>query len=176
MKKILVMPIVLVAVAALLLILEGPQLREITTEIEIGASPTEVWAVVADVEHWPEWSPIIHTVKGQAGQGAELQVTMRDKNGEAANSYSPIVIAFEPAEGFRWRGKMMADFLFTNEKVFSLVATPSGTRLIHIEAFSGLLVPLFWGTMETQVPGMLDAMNAALKKRVESQGRFAEPV
>ena len=61
----------------------------------------------------------------------------------------------------------MAEFVMTNDKVFELEATGSGTRLIHKELFSGMLVPLFWSKFETGVPPMLNSMNDALKRIAE---------
>ena len=62
---------------------------------------------------------------------------------------------------------MMAEFLFTNDKVFELEETGSGTRLIHKELFSGLLVPLFGSMLKEGVPSMLQSMNEALKAKAE---------
>ena len=63
---------------------------------------------------------------------------------------------------------MMSEFMFTNDKVFELVKTETGTRVIHKELFKGLLVPLFWGKLTESAPSMLDSMNTALKEKVES--------
>ncbi len=62
---------------------------------------------------------------------------------------------------------MMAGFVLSNDKVFELEETASGTRLVHKELFSGLMVPLFWSSVQRGVPTMLNAVNAALKARVE---------
>ena len=63
---------------------------------------------------------------------------------------------------------MMAGFIFTNDKVFELHETSTGTRVVHKELFSGLLAPIFCGQMEKGVPPMLEAMNQALKQLAES--------
>ena len=62
---------------------------------------------------------------------------------------------------------MLAGFIFTNDKIFQLEETNSGTRLTHKEMFSGLLTPLFCGQMEKGVPPMLKSMNIALKDLAE---------
>jgi len=62
---------------------------------------------------------------------------------------------------------MMVGFLFTNDKIFELEETATGTRLVHKELFSGMLSPLFCEQMEKGVPPMLNAMNKALKELVE---------
>ena len=142
-------------------------MREIKTEIEILAPAAKVWDILADFGAWEEWNPIVDRVSGTASLGSRLEVTMCGKNGKAGPKFKPYLTVFEKPKSFRWRGKMMAESLFTNDKVLELVENGSGTRLIHKEMFSGLLAPLFWGKLNRFVPPMLQSMNEALKKRAE---------
>jgi len=142
-------------------------MREITTEIEIAAPATKVWNLLTDFDHWKEWNPIVKQASGVATLGSKLSVTMRCENGKDGPKYTPIITIFEEPKSFRWRGKMMAEFLFTNDKVFELEETGSGTRLIHKELFSGLLLPLFGSMLNEGVPSMLQSMNEALKIKAE---------
>ena len=50
-----------------------------------------------------------------------------------------------------------------NGKVIELEKTDSGTRFVHKETFSGLMVPMMWGQVQANVPKMLDSINQALK-------------
>lgn len=143
-------------------------MRELRTEIEIDAPLTKVWSILIDFESWKEWNPIVNQAIGTAAPGAKLSITMRGKDGKDANKYMPIVTSIEEPTSFRWRAKMMAGFLFTNDKVFELEEVGSGTRFVHIEAFSGILVPMFWGKLNQGVLPMLKSMNNALKIRVEN--------
>jgi len=59
------------------------------------------------------------------------------------------------------------NLFFTNEKIFEIEATKSGTRLTHKETVSGLLAPIFCDQMEKAVPPMLNSMNKALKELAE---------
>lgn len=138
-------------------------MRELRTEIEIAAPLTKVWSILTDFGHWKDWNPIVNQAAGAASHGSKLSITMRGKDGKDANKYMPVITTFEEPKSFRWRAKMMAGFLFTNDKVFELEEIASGTRLIHIEAFSGMLVPLFWHKLETGVLPMLKSMNNALR-------------
>ncbi len=137
-------------------------MREIRTEIEIAAPLTKVWSILTDFDNWKEWNPICQA-SGVASPGSKLSVTMRGEDGKEGMKYMPIVTNAEEPKSFRWRGKMMAGFLFTNDKVFELEETGSGTRLIHREEFSGFLVPMFWSKLNKGVPSMLKSMNDALK-------------
>jgi len=142
-------------------------MREIRTEIEIAAPLTKVWSILTDFDHWKEWNPIVSQASGVASLGAKLSVTMRCEDGKVGPKYTPVITIFEEPKSFRWRGKMMAEFLFTNDKVFELEETASGTRLIHKELFGGLLLPLFASMLNEGVPTMLQSMNEALKAKAE---------
>ena len=141
MKKLILIIFIIILASCLLLWTKGNTMREIRTEIEIAAPPTKVWSILTDFDNWKNWNPIVNQVSGVASLGSELSVTMRGDDGKDGPKYMPIVTNFEEPKFFRWRGKMMAEFLFTNDKVFELEETGSGTRLIHKELFSGMLVP-----------------------------------
>ena len=145
----------------------GNEMREIRTEIEIGAPPAKVWSLLMDFGHWKEWNPIVKQASGKASLGSELNITMRGGEGQDGPNYLPVVTHLDEPKFFRWRGKMMAEFVMTNDKVFELEETASGTRLVHKEMFSGMFVPLMWGKFESGVPPMLNSMNEALKALAE---------
>ena len=77
---------------------------------------------------------------------------MRGDDGKDGPKYMPIITNFEEPKFFRWRTKMMAEFLFVNDKVFELEETGSGTRLIHKDLFSGILMPLFLESSKPRRP------------------------
>jgi len=138
-------------------------MREIRTEIEIAAPLTKVWSILTDFDNWKKWNPIVNQASGVASPGSKLSITMSCTDGKDGNNYMPIVTNVEEPKFFRWRAKMMAEFLFTNDKVFELEEIGSGTRLIHLEKFSGILVPMFWSKLNKGVLPMLKSMNDALK-------------
>jgi len=143
-------------------------MREIRTEIDISAPITEVWGILTKIDDWAQWSPIINQASGDASLGSTLSITMMGKEeGKDGPKYSPVITILDEPKSFRWRAKMMAGFIMTNDKVFELEETSSGTRLIHKELFSGMFVPLFWSSVEKNVPAMLNSMNEALKTKAE---------
>ena len=142
-------------------------MRELQTEIEIAAPITKVWSILTDFDTWKEWNPIIKQSSGVATLGSKLSIAMRGQNGKDGPKYMPIVTTIDEPKFFRWRGKMLFEFLFTNDKVFELRETGSGTLLIHKELFSGMFVSLFWSKLNQGVPSMLKSMNDALKTKAE---------
>ena len=111
-------------------------MREIKTEIEMDAPRTKVWNILIDFDNWKEWNPIVNQVSGVGSLGSKLNVIMQGKDGKDGPKYMPVVTIFEEPKSFRWHSKMIFKFLFTNDKVFELKETHSGTRLIHKELFS----------------------------------------
>ncbi len=169
-KKVFVLVVGAIFAFLAILWVKGNTMREIKTEIEISAPPAKVWSVLTEIDKWKDWSPIINDASGKAALGAKLSITMCGKDGKEGKGgpkYQPIVTVFEAPKRFEWMATMMAGFIFTNGKIIELEQSGSGTRLVHKETFSGIMVPLMWGQMEGSVPQMLNSMNEALKKLVE---------
>ena len=123
-----------------------------------------------NIEAWKDWRPIIKDSSGTAAAGSKLVITMiseEGKSGKPGPKYEPVITVFEPSKNLTWIANMGANFIMTNGKVLELEETSSGTRLIHKETFSGMMVPMMWGKVQQNVPKMLDSMNEALKKLVE---------
>ena len=168
MKKIIIILMGLVFVGIIYLAVMGSEMPEIKTEIEISAPPSKVWSIIIDINNWQKWSPIINDSNGTASVGSKLSITMMGKeSGKDGPKYNPVITDLDEPNYFRWRAHMLAGFIFTNEKIFELEETNSGTRLIHKETFSGLLAPIICGQMEKGVPPMLNSMNKALKDLAE---------
>ena len=112
----------------------------------------------------------INESHGAATVGSMLSITMAGKEkGKDGPKYNPAITELEEPYYFHWRAHMLAGFIFTNDKIFELEETDSGTRLTHKEMFSGLLAPVFCGQMEKGVPPMLNSMNKALKDLAEKE-------
>ena len=144
-------------------------MKEIKTEIEINADPEKVWKIITNVGNWQEWSPVINKSAVSATIGSRLSITMCSKEeGKDGPSYNPVITKLEAKKYFRWRAKMLAGFLFTNDKIFELEKTDHGTKVTHTESFGGLIVKFMGDHMDKGVPPILNKMNQALKKTAES--------
>ncbi len=168
MKKTIKVLGALVFIGIIYLAIEGRNMQIIKTEIEISAPPSKVWSIIIDINKWQKWSPIINASQGDASVGSVLSITMIGKEeGKDGPKYSPIIIKLDEPSYFHWRAHMLAGFIFTNDKIFELKETSSGTKVIHTETFKGILTPLFHRQMEKGVTPMLNSMNSALKKLAE---------
>ncbi|MBL4762378.1 MAG: SRPBCC domain-containing protein [Gammaproteobacteria bacterium] len=170
MKKIFILFISLTFIGVIYLAIEGRKIQEIKTEIEISAPPSKVWSIIKDINNWHQWSPIINASNGEASIGSKLSITMMGKEkGQDGPQYNPIIKELNEPNYFRWRAHMLAGFIFTNDKIFELEETKSGTRLTHTETFKGILTPIFFGQVKKAVPPMLNSMNKALKELAEKK-------
>ena len=168
MKKIFIIIMAVTFIGITYLAIEGREMQEIKTEIEISAPPSKVWGIITDIDKWQEWSPIINSSNGETTIGSKLSITMMGKEeGKDGPKYNPVITELNEPSYFHWRAHMIAGFIFTNDKIFELKETESGTHLTHTETFKGLLAPIFCGQMEKGVPPMLNSINKALKELAE---------
>jgi hypothetical protein len=141
-------------------------MRELSTHIEIEATPDRVWAILTDFEAYPEWNPFIRSIEGDATPGAKLAARIAPPGGRAM-TFKPTVLEATPGRALRWLGHLLAPRIFDGEH--SLRIEPlddSRVRFVQSERFSGVLVPLFGKTLEKTERGFV-AMNEALKRRAE---------
>ena len=131
-------------------------MKEIRTEVNINAPIDDVWKVLTDFNGWQSWNPTVVKVEGNGKVGEKLVVTMQ--NGDKEMQYFPTVVEADQPRKFRWRAKMLAGFIFTNDRIFELEQVGDNTKLTHIEAFSGLMVNFSWAKMQEFVPKILGRM------------------
>lgn len=147
--------------------------REISHTVEIEASPPEVWAIVSDTASFPSWNPFIRKLEGQLQTGAKLAVTIKPP-GHRSSDFRPTVLAAEPARELRWIGRVLVPGIFDGEHSLLMEPTATGgTRFTQAEHFSGILVRLFGGTLDSTELGFKQ-MNEALKARAE-RARHGSP-
>ena len=149
-----------------------PVKYELHTEIDIEAPPTEVWAILTDVDAYADWNPFVVSSSGTLAVGERLSNRMQPPGGKAMN-FSPTVTVVEPARTFEWLGHLGVAGLFDGRHRFELTETATGTHLTHSEYFNGILVRFLRKSLDTQTLAGFEAMNDALKTRAEANERTA---
>ena len=140
----------------------------IQTEILIQAPPSKVWETLVDFEAFQEWNPFIQSIRGSLDVGEKLHISIKIP-GSSSMKFTPIIQMVSPDSRLIWKGKLLMKGLFDGEHRFILEPTDEGTQLLHEESFSGLLIPFFPKSFFEKTKQGFEAMNLALKKRVEGK-------
>ena len=141
--------------------------KQLTSQIDIDASPTQVWGVLSDFAGYQEWNPFIVQADGTALAGCPLTLRLQPTEGRAV-TVRPIVLDAQVDRRLRWLGRlgipgvMDADHVFTIER-----RADGGVRLRQDEMFSGVLVPFLARSLDRATLPAFHAMNEALKRRAE---------
>jgi hypothetical protein len=143
-------------------------MRRIDTEVVIRGTAEQVWSVLVDFGRYAAWNPFIREASGEASVGTRLRVRIHPPNGTSM-TFTPTVLEAAPARELRWLGHFWLPGLFDGEHAFRIEAAAEGhVRLSQSEVFRGLLVLLLPATMYERTRRGFDAMNRALKERVET--------
>lgn len=142
--------------------------REIHTEIEINASANRVWEILVKFDEYPDWNPFIREISGELSEGSRLSVSIQPVDSDPMD-FQPTLIKAEKNDELRWIGRVLIPGIFDGEHYFRIEKiSEEKVSLIHGENFSGILVPLLWGSMESGTKQGFKAMNEALKNKVEA--------
>ena len=144
-------------------------MKTIAETIDIAAPPEAVWAVLTDLDAYPQWNPFIREASGQVEVGSQLVLRMFPVDGRPM-TFRPTVLAAEPGVELRWIGRFILPKVFDGEHRFALTSSDDGgTRVEQSERFSGILVPLT-GKLIARTQASFRALNEALKQRAEDGG------
>lgn len=142
--------------------------HELHTEIEIEAAPESVWRVLTDLDRYPDWNPFIISAEGRPAVGEKLTNRMQPPGGRAT-TFRPTVTVVEESSAFAWLGRLGLPGIFDGRHRFDLAPTETGgTLLTQSEEFDGILVRMLRTSLDTSTKAGFEAMNAALKARVEA--------
>lgn len=124
-----------------------------------------------DFPGYGAWNPFIRSIEGMPSEGAVIKVRIQPPGGKGM-TFSPVVLRQQSNREFRWKGKLGLPGIFEGEHYFRLTPDDASgsTELIHGERFTGLLVPLLRGSLDRDTRSGFEAMNRALKQRVEQGG------
>src|SRR5258708_24893506 len=144
-------------------------MRAISAAVDIAATPQQVWAVLADLDSYPQWNPFIRSASGQLAEGATLTLRMVPAQGRAM-TFRPRVLAVQPGRLLRWIGRLVLPGIFDGTHQFALEDLGGHTRLTQSETFRGVPIPFTCQTI-THTEEDFHALNQALKQRAEGAAR-----
>ncbi len=105
-------------------------IAQLSTDILIPATPTEVWAVLADTARYPDWNPFIRALSGRLAAGETIQG--HDPALSATrHDLPPASAAGRAGRELRWRGRFPACCPFPGNTSSASCREAGQTRLLH---------------------------------------------
>ena len=142
-------------------------MHHLETQIEIEAPVERIWLLLTDFSSYPRWNPFVRSIEGTLAVGQSLNVFIQPP-GASGMRFRPTVLTVQHSRELRWKGKVLLPGLFDGEHYFKLEVKPEGgVTFRQGETFSGILVPLFRGSLDGATKQGFVAMNEALKHEAE---------
>lgn len=152
--------------------------------IVIDASPQQVWSILADLEHWPDWNSWfthmqIHGTSKQLQTGAAITFTNRIGSEGGSGTYDGRITRWVPGEGFTWVSgpSRWFEWAIYGEHWFRVQAEEEGTdgvlrtRMVQGENIGGFVSFALPGSMRQTLVDAFGSFNMELKKKVEGEVR-----
>ena len=144
---------------------------DVSTTIEIAATPDNVWAVLADLANYQKWHPVYLGVTGQLTAGSMLSITTTHPTTGRTMTAKVKVRTAEPETELQWVSKMAG--VTISKRVFLLSPVAGGTLLEQTGTYHGLGGGR--GRAITTVVGRIQdsfvAINEAIKQQAEARQR-----
>jgi len=148
------------------LVITGCTSISIRTAVEISAPKEIVYAVLADIDRYPQWNPYHRKIEGKFEEGADLKIYVLRPDGKEVE-VPPHMMRIVENQEIIWGGGIKG--IFYGEHSFILQSRNSGKTLLkHNEDFSGIAVG-FADLPPDVIADGYHQMNMALKKLVEDQ-------
>ena len=131
-------------------------------------APAEaIWAVIADIEAWPQWNPLYTKASGVIRMGGPLDLEV-SLPGQAPRQIRPVVTDWVPNEQLLWRLSMFGGLVKSTRYLEIEELAPGSCIFSNGEMFEGVLGPTVAKRMARPIRAGFAAMGEALKARVEA--------
>jgi hypothetical protein len=147
-------------------------MKELATFVEIDAKPDRVWKHLAAFQHYGEWNPFITAVDGHATVGEKVTMTLRLKTADGRNQanhvIAPRIVKVENEHEIRWQHGTWFPGMLNFEHWLRISQRKGGVKVHQVMRVEGLLTALLKDDYFAMFREGFEAMNAALKQRVET--------
>ena len=140
-------------------------MKTMSATIQIDTPPMTVWAILTDLDSYPDWNPLFREASGQIAVGSRITLrSVHPANGRLM-TVKPKITAADPGAELRWASSLPG--IISGEHSFTPTEAAGGTRLVQTETFRGLLVPFSAKTFARSEVSFR-GLNEAIKKRAEA--------
>lgn len=140
--------------------------RRYETSIDIAAPRDRVWAVVRDLESWPQWTPTVSSVRRMTSGGDLIGSTWQIKQPGLPKSVL-VIDTWNEGESFVWSSKS-AGVRTTADHVL-VEHGPSRTGVTLSFAMSGAGAGVMWAVLRRKIRRFVDTEAACLKTAAEGE-------
>ena len=137
--------------------------------IGVKASAETIWAVLADVERWPQWCALYPRAVGTIRIGGQLDLDVAVA-GQPTRAIRPVVLDWVPNEQLHWRLSMLGGLVRTTRYFEIEQLAPGSSIFSNGELFGGLL----GATVARRLRGPLRDGFRAMGEAVAAQAEAAE--
>ncbi len=147
--------------------------HEVSTSIEIAATPENVWAVLADLASYPQWHPVFRSVTGQLAAGGKLTIMTTVPSTGRSMTVKVKVTTVEPGSELRWASKLLG--ITISERRFLLSPSGGGTLLVQAATYRGLggsrgsIGSRRMVKVLGSIQGTFEAINKGIKQQAEAR-------
>lgn len=146
------------------------------TQIHINATPNEVYAIVADISHTPEWSPEVinaRWAKGATGPAAGARFKGRNRSRLLVWTRKCEVVTAKPGDEFAFR--TLHDLLNREGTLWSYTFQPSDGGTLVTESYDADGVPTrFIRALAWMLAARPDDMTPHMRTSLERIKEIAE--
>jgi hypothetical protein len=141
----------------------------ICSEVLLRTTPERVWHELTDFTALPDWNPFLRKASGRLAEGERLRIRLTLDHGLPL-PLQPKLTVVRPHQELRWLATVVRPGIFDVDRGFQILPHAGGlVRFVMSERCTGALAPLLRATnLEAQIYRGYDAMNTALRERVES--------
>jgi hypothetical protein len=142
---------------------------EVTTSIEVAATPENVWAVLADLASYPQWHPAFQSVTGPLAVGSKLTIVTTVPSTGRPMTVKVKVLTVEPGTELRWESTLLG--ITISKRRFLLSPAGGGTLLVQAGSYRGIGGGLGrrTTTVISRVQDIFVAINEAIKEQAEGR-------
>jgi hypothetical protein len=141
-------------------------MKENRNEIELQATPKQVWQVLTDLDKYSEWNPLLYLGTGNIELGETVEVSA--KTATKNMKFTCKVTEVEPYSKFAWSFHVIHPLIFRGKHIFQIDSIGEHkVKFIDREQFWGLLLPMQARDLQTNGLSAMIDMGEALKKKLE---------
>lgn len=147
---------------------------EVSNEVDLPASPRQVWNALLDFAEYRKWNPYV-AIRGDPGSGSEIEWSLGSTVLKRRIWTKALITEFNEPNLLVWSFGSRSIFAVT--ECFSLQAMERGTRLQHKASCGGLFMALGKGMMRRRIEMIVMAVDKGLCRYFERRAeRLKQPV